>query len=308
MSTLANSADLSLYANAFGFLRQPLNFNPMNSQADVVVLGFPFDMATTGRAGARMGPGAIRRASTNLCWEEKRWPWSFKLCDNLTIEDAGDLVFEPGDAEAFTEQAEALITPWIQSNKTLLSLGGDHFITLPLLRAHHKMHGEMALIHFDAHTDTYSQGSRFDHGTMFYHAPKEGLISTEHSIQLGIRTEYDTSDHGFKVLSADQLNELSVDSIIEQIKTRVGDKPVYLTFDIDCLDPAFAPGTGTPVCGGLSTNKVLQIIRGLVGVNLIGMDVVEVSPPYDSADISALAGATLALEMLYVVARNKQSV
>jgi len=166
----------------------------------------------------------------------------------------------------------------------------------------------MALIHFDAHTDTYSQGSRFDHGTMFYHAPKEGLISTEHSIQLGIRTEYDTSDHGFKVLSADQLNELSVDSIIEQIKTRVGDKPVYLTFDIDCLDPAFAPGTGTPVCGGLSTNKVLQIIRGLVGVNLIGMDVVEVSPPYDSADISALAGATLALEMLYVVARNKQSV
>lgn len=163
----------------------------------------------------------------------------------------------------------------------------------------------MALIHFDAHTDTYSHGSRYDHGTMFYHAPNEGLISPEHSVQIGIRTEYDQKDHGFNVINAMQANDMSVDAIIEQVKGIVGDKPVYLTFDIDCLDPAFAPGTGTPVCGGLNSDKILKIIRGLQGINMVGMDVVEVSPAYDQSDITALAGATIALELLYVWTANR---
>ena len=171
---------------------------------------------------------------------------------------------------------------------------------MPLLRAHAKQYGEMALIHFDAHTDTYSNGSRYDHGTMFYHAPKEGLISREHSVQIGIRTEYKQQGHGFNVINAMEANDLSAAEIVEKIKAIVGDKPVYLTFDIDCLDPAFAPGTGTPVCGGMTSDKVLKILRNLQGINLVGMDVVEVSPAYDQSDITALAGATIALDLLYL--------
>ncbi len=300
MTTLADKPDYSLYSNAFGYLRQPLDFKPLESDADVVVIGLPFDMAVTGRSGGRMGPGAIRNASTNLAWEEKRWPWDFSLSEYIKIVDAGDLVFNCGDAADFTERTENFARKVLASGKTLLSFGGDHFVTLPLLRAHHKQFGKMALLHFDAHTDTYSEGSKFDHGTMFYHAPNEGLIDPAHSVQVGIRTEYTKEGHGFQVIDAAMANEMTADEIVAQIKARVGDMPLYVTFDIDCLDPAFAPGTGTPVCGGLTSDKALKIIRGLKGLNIVGMDVVEVAPAYDSADITALAGATLGLEMLHV--------
>ncbi|MCL1126175.1 agmatinase [Shewanella surugensis] len=304
MTTIADKADYSLYSNAFGYLRQPLDFNPVASDADVVVLGLPFDMATTGRSGGRMGPGAIRQASVNLAWEEKRWPWGFKLCEHIRIVDAGDLVYDCGDAADFTDRVEDFASAIVDSGKTLLSFGGDHFVTLPLLRAHFKKHGKMALLHFDAHTDTYSQGSRYDHGTMFYHAPKEGIIDAEHSVQIGIRTEYDKNNHAFSVIDAAEANDLSVDAIVAHIKGRIKDHPLYITFDIDCLDPAYAPGTGTPVCGGLTSDKALKIIRGLKGMNIVGMDVVEVAPAYDSAEITALAGATIGLEMLYVWAES----
>jgi agmatinase len=277
MNDLFTKPDYSLYSNAMTFMRRPLVQNPIDNDADVVVLGAPLDMATSGRPGARMGPDAIRRASVNLAWEGKKFPWDFNVFEHTSVIDAGDL----------------------------LGLGGDHFITLPLLRAYGKKYGEMALIHFDAHTDTYNQGSRYDHGTMFYHAPNEGLISPEHSVQIGIRTEYKQEGHGFNVINAMQANDMSVDEIIAQVKDIVGDKPVYLTFDIDCLDPAFAPGTGTPVCGGLNSDKVLKIIRGLQGINMVGMDVVEVSPAFDQSDITALAGATIALELLYVWTANR---
>ena len=163
----------------------------------------------------------------------------------------------------------------------------------------------MALIHFDAHTDTYDQGSKFDHGTMFYHAPNEGLIDPTHSVQIGIRTEH-SDKLGFNVISADTANDWSVAQIVEEIKVTVGNMPVYLTFDIDCLDPAYAPGTGTPVCGGITSDKALKIIRSLQGINLIGMDVVEVSPAYDHADITALAAATIATDLLHLWATQKQ--
>ncbi|MDR8524140.1 agmatinase [Shewanella fidelis] len=304
MTTIADKPDYSLYSNAFGYLRQPLDFKPLEGDADVVVLGLPFDMATTGRSGGRMGPGAIRNASVNLAWEETRWPYQFKLSEHIKVVDAGDLVYNCGDSADFTQRVEDFATKILEADKAMLSFGGDHFVTLPLLRAHYKKHGKMALLHFDAHTDTYSQGSKYDHGTMFYHAPNEGIIAAENSIQVGIRTEYDTANHLFEVIDAAAANEMTADEIVAQIRKRVGDMPLYVTFDIDCLDPAFAPGTGTPVCGGLTSDKAMKIIRGLKGMKIVGMDVVEVAPAYDSAEITALAGATLGLEMLHVWAES----
>lgn len=305
MNDLFSKIDYSLYSNAMTFCRRPYIRDPIGSDADLVILGVPLDMATSGRPGARMGPDAIRRASVNLAWESKKFPWDFNVFKRANVIDAGDLVFDCGDAEDFTYRLEAATSEILRDGKTMLALGGDHFVTLPILRAYAKHHGEMALVHFDAHTDTYANGSSYDHGTMFYHAPKEGLISPKHSVQIGIRTEYKKQDHGFNVINAMEANELSASEIVAQVRDIVGDKPVYVTFDIDCLDPAFAPGTGTPVCGGLNSDKVLKIIRGFAGMNIVGMDVVEVSPPYDHADLTSLAGATIALELMYAWAANR---
>ncbi|ENU1226336.1 MULTISPECIES: agmatinase [Providencia] len=303
-STLGNQVDNSLVSNAFGFLRFPLNFQPYSSDAEWVITGVPFDMATSGRAGSRHGPAAIRQVSTNLAWESHRWPWNFKLTDRLNVVDCGDVVFAFGDAQDMSEKLQAHTEKLLGSGKRCLTFGGDHFVTLPLLRAHAKHFGKMALVHFDAHTDTYGNGSKFDHGTMFYHAPKEGLIDPNHSVQIGIRTEHD-SDNGFTVLDAAQVNDRSVDDMVAQIKEIVGDMPVYLTFDIDCLDPAFAPGTGTPVIGGLTSDRALKLLRGIQSLNIVGMDLVEVAPAYDQSEITALAAASIALEMLYIQAAKK---
>ncbi|MGL4861353.1 MAG: agmatinase [Enterobacteriaceae bacterium] len=304
MSILAQRHDNSLISNAFGFLRLPLNFAPWESNADWVITGIPFDMATSGRSGARGGPGAIRQVSTHLAWEARRWPWPFALQERLQIVDCGDLVFDFGDAGDMSERLQAHTEKLLQQGKRALSLGGDHFVTLPLLRAHARTFGKMALIHFDAHTDTYAHGSKFDHGCMFYHAPREGLIDPHHSVQIGIRTDYD-ANAGFTVLDAALVNDTPVPDLLHTIKQTVGELPIYLTFDIDCLDPAYAPGTGTPVCGGLSTDRALKILRGLHTLNIVGMDVVEVAPAYDHAEQTALAAATIALEMLYLQAARK---
>lgn len=302
--TLGNETDNSLISNAFGFLRFPLNFQPYSSDADWVITGVPFDMATSGRAGTRHGPGAIRQISTNLAWEGHRWPWHFDMRERLKVVDCGDLVFNFGDAQDMSDKLQAHTEKLLAAGKRCLTFGGDHFVTLPLLRAHAKHFGKLALVHFDAHTDTYANGSKFDHGTMFYHAPNEGLIDPQHSVQIGIRTEHDTNN-GFTVLDAAQVNDRGVDDLVAQIKEIVGSLPVYLTFDIDCLDPAFAPGTGTPVVGGLTTDKALKMLRALQPLNIVGMDLVEVSPAYDQSDITALAGATIALDMLYLQAAKK---
>ncbi|MCC4798108.1 agmatinase [Enterovibrio norvegicus] len=305
MENIFDRKDDSLYSNAYSFLRLPMVQDPTKVNADVVVLGMPYDMATTGRSGARLGPDAVRRASVNLAWEGHRYPWPFDLRERCNIVDAGDLIFACGDSEDFCNTAASAASKILASGKTLLSLGGDHFITLPLLRAHHDKHGVMALIHFDAHTDTYSQGSRYDHGTMFYHAPKEGLIDANKSVQIGIRTDYEKDGHGFNVICAEAANDMTPDDIAIHIKAIVGDMPVYITFDIDCLDPAHAPGTGTPVVGGITSDKALRILRGLLGINLVGMDVVEVSPPFDNSEITALAGATIATELLHLWASSQ---
>jgi agmatinase len=292
-----------MFSNAFSYLGLP--FSRDIDSADLVVLGIPYDMGTTGRAGTRHGPQGIRIASANLRWEQKRWPWNFAVKERLAAIDYGDLEFKPGESVSMIDCVIEHVGNIQAKGKKTLSFGGDHFVTLPLLRAVHLHHGTVALIHFDAHTDTYKDSNEYDHGCMFYHAPLEGLIDASQSIQLGIRTEYDIDDHGFEVLTAEQINDMGTADIVQIIRQRVGSMPVYVTFDIDCLDPAFAPGTGTPVVGGISTDKALQIIRGLQGLKIVGADIVEVAPAYDHAEITTLAAATIGLDILYLVASQE---
>ena len=297
--------DTSMFSNVFSFLGLPLSRDLSDDSVDAVIMGVPYDLGTSGRAGTRSGPNGIRQASANLRWEEQRWPWTFTLADRLSAADYGDAQFLWGDSEDMLAKVEEHAAKITSAGKTLISLGGDHFVTLPLLRGHAKTHGKLALIHFDAHTDTYDEEEKYNHGCMFFRAPREGLIDTSKSIQIGIRTDYDRPNHEFQVIDAHQANEQSVADTVAAIRARVGDGPAYLTFDIDCLDPAYAPGTGTPVVGGMTTSKVLRILQGIADLNIVGFDVVEVSPAYDHADITALAGATLALQFLYMRASRK---
>lgn len=294
-------------ANSFGgavsFFRTP--FGRDLAGIDVAVMGVPLDIATTNRPGARLGPRAIRNASMSLAWE-RPWPWKTDPLKALEVVDYGDCEHEPGGDLRSVEHIEAWITRILDAGTAALLLGGDHFITYPSVRAHYQKHGPLALIHFDAHTDTWpSSGQGVNHGTMFYQAAKEGLVLPEHSIQIGIRTTNDDT-LGYGIVSAADVHGQSAAAIVERIKQRVGDHPAYITFDIDCLDPAFAPGTGTPVPGGLSSFQALNIIRGLLGIQLIGMDVVEVAPAYDHAEVTALAAAQIAIELLALYAECKQ--
>ena len=273
----------------------------------VVISGVPYDQSTTGRPGASYGPASIRSASANLAWELRRWPWDFSVFDVLGVIDWGDLSLDSTEKNQMPSAVQQHASQILQADKTMLTFGGDHYISLPLLREHAKKFGPVALIHFDAHTDAEREPDQHHHGTMFFHACNEGIIEPGRSVQIGIRTEYIQDDHPFTVLDADWVMDHKTGEILDTVKGVIGNHPVYVTFDIDCLDPSFAPGTGTPVVGGLSTALALKIIRGLTGCNLIGMDIVEVSPPYDHADITSLAAATLGLEFLYVLAANRKA-
>ncbi|NBF02081.1 agmatinase [Pseudomonas sp. Fl5BN2] len=295
------------YAGITSFMRR--RYSRDLRGVDLVVSGVPFDTATTNRPGARFGPRGIRAASAGIAWE-RHWPWAFDPFEHLAVIDYGDCAFDHGTPQSVPESIETHARRILDAGCAMLTLGGDHFISYPLLKAHHRRHGPLALIHFDAHSDTWpdEEGQRIDHGTMFWHAAREGLVDPARSVQIGLRTTND--DHqGFQVLDARQVHRLGCEAIAAAIRERVGDHPVYLTFDIDCLDPAFAPGTGTPVCGGLSTTQALEILGSLRGINLVGMDLVEVAPAYDHAEITSLAGATLAMEMLCLyAARHKVDV
>jgi agmatinase len=295
----------NMYANVFSFLNLPFCDDISQSDADVAVLGLPYDLATSGRAGTRSGPNAIRQASANLRWEEARWPWQFKLADKLKVVDCGDVGFYQGDHEAFVKACEERAGEILAAGKKLLSLGGDHYVALPLLRQHAARHGKLALVHFDAHTDTDEDGWIYDHGAMFHHARMEGLLDDSRCVQVGIRTWYEQDSHPFRVIDANTCCSQAPESISAAIRETVGDGPVYVSFDIDCLDPAFAPGTGTPVAGGLSSNHVLAILRGLGDLDLVGMDIVEVAPAYDVSQVTALVAATLGLDFLYLLADRK---
>jgi agmatinase len=285
-----------------GFLECPSVDDPAASDGNVVVIGVPYDLATTGRAGAREGPDAIRRASPHISWEHQRWPWRFALHDRIRLVDAGDVEFQTGDSRSMVAALQTTARSVIAAGKTLLTFGGDHFISLPILREHAAKYGPISLVHFDAHADTEDVEGEFNHGNMFLHAQREGLIDPARSVQVGIRTEYAYETYPMTVLDATWVHEHSPSETAAKIASVVGNGPSYLSFDIDCLDPAFAPGTGTPHPGGLSTRLALEILRGLVGCNLVGMDIVEVAPAYDHAEITALAAASIAAEFLYVLA------
>ncbi|MDH3646822.1 MAG: agmatinase [Gammaproteobacteria bacterium] len=292
-------ADSSTYANVFSYLGLPLS-RRIDDTVDAVVMGVPYDLATSARAGARSGPSAIRQASVQLRWEEKRWPWRFSLRDATNIVDYGDLSFGAGDSAGMVKSVVEHADRIFSAGKFLLTFGGDHFISLPLLRAAARQHKRIALVHFDAHTDTEKSDLEFYHGSMFDVAMREKLFDPAHAIQVGIRTEYDYDSHVLSVLDAAWANEHSTEETIAKIVARSGGLPVYLSIDIDCLDPAFAPGTGTPVAGGLSSDRLLRIVRGLSSLNIIAADIMEVAPAYDSSEITALAAATLGLELLYL--------
>lgn len=293
------------FAGVLSFLRRP--YSDDATGADVAVLGVPYDNATTDRPGTRFGPRAIRAASCGLA-ELKSFPWGFDPFATLKVVDAGDCVVNHHLPDTVIPSIEAAATRILDAGASLLTLGGDHFITYALLKAHAAKHGPLALLQFDSHCDTWpdwTQGATsFNHGSMFLRAGKEGLIDLEHSLQVGLRS-YNDSAHGFEILTAPWLLRNGVDATLAAIKERVGDAKVYISFDIDFLDPAYAPGTGTPVCGGPATWQALAILRGLGDLDLIGMDIVEVSPPYDHAEITALAAATLAHDYLCLQAVRK---
>jgi len=292
------------FGGAVSFFRTP--FGRDLNGIDVAVMGVPMDIATTNRSGARLGPRAIRNASMSLAWE-RPWPWKTDPLQALKVVDYGDCENNLGGGLVSVRHIEGWVDQILDAGSAALLLGGDHFITYPSLRAHHKKHGTISLIHFDAHTDTWpSSGDGINHGTMFYQAAKEGIVDPSTSIQIGIRTTNDDT-LGYEIASAIDVHDQGTAEIIRRIRERVGNNPAYITFDIDCLDPAFAPGTGTPVPGGLSSYQALAILRGLVGINLVGMDVVEVAPAYDHAELTALAGAQIGIELLALYAECRQA-
>jgi len=269
---------------------------------DLAVTGVPLDTATTNRPGARFGPRAVRAASSIMAWE-RPYGMEFDPFDRLAVIDYGDCYLDLGRPETVPATIEEHAAKIIANGTGLLTLGGDHFIAWPLMKAHARKFGApLALLHFDAHSDTWADDDgRVSHGTMFYHGVRDGTIDAPGSLQIGLRT-HNPDTMGFNVLDAAWVHANGIDAVVRETRRVFGDRPVYVSFDIDCLDPSFAPGTGTPVCGGLSSHQVLGILRGLRGINIVGMDVVEVAPAYDVGEITALAAAHVAMELVCLYA------
>jgi agmatinase len=269
--------------------------------ARFAVAGIPFDIGTTNRAGARFAPQAVRHASRMLVDGDNPHGWRDPL--KLGAADIGDFAIALGDIPASLE----LIQRQAAQVGHLVAIGGDHTVTLALLRALvAKLGRPVGLVHFDAHLDTWPDnfGQALAHGSPFFHAIQEGLIEPARTIQIGIRSPVQreihdwTRERGVRIVTAEQVHETSPAAVAQLVKETVGAEPAYLTFDIDALDPAFAPGTGTPEVGGLSTWQAMGILRRLDGVDFRGMDVVEVCPPYDHAEITALAAASVAWQYM----------
>jgi agmatinase len=279
--------------------------------AAVAILGAPFDSGTSYRPGARFGPAAVRAASKLLRpWhpELDAHPWG-----DQQVADAGDAAINPFDLEAAVGDVERAASAVLEAAERLVTIGGDHTIALPLLRAVTARRGPCALVHFDAHLDTWDTyfGASYTHGTPFRRAAEERLLDLEHSVHVGIRGPlYSSSDLkddaalGYAVISTTQISSAGVPAALARILDRVGDRPLYVSVDIDVLDPAHAPGTGTPEPGGLTTRELQALLRGLAGLEIVAADVVEVSPPYDHAEVTALAAAQLAYELLALMARS----
>jgi agmatinase len=292
---LRSAATDPTYAGVLSFMRR--KYSKVLEDVDAVVLGIPFDAAVSNRPGARFGPQAIRRASA-IFDNDPQYPFARDLFEQMSVIDYGDVLLDYGNHGETPARIEAQASEILASGAYLLGLGGDHFVTWPLLKAHAAKHGPLALVHFDAHQDTWDDdGQRIDHGSFVCRAVREGVIDPTASIQIGIRTEA-PENFGIRITPGYEVEDLSAQAIADQILAHVGNRPCYLTFDIDCLDPAFAPGTGTPVAGGPSSAKMLSVLRKLGPLDIRGSDIVEVAPAYDHADITAIAGATVAMYML----------
>jgi agmatinase len=280
---------------------------------DAAVVGIPFDTATSFRTGARFGPEAIRSASALL--RPYHPVLDVNVPETISVVDYGDLPVAPGDVEGTYRQIESGLAPLVDAGVFTLVLGGDHSITLAELRAHARRHGPLALVHLDAHTDTWDEyfGQRYFHGTPFKRAVEEGLLEPSASLQAGMRGSlYAASDLddarslGFTVVPSEELRALGPDGYARAVRERAEDRPVFLSFDIDFLDPAFAPGTGTPEVAGFSTAEAVGFLRALRGLALVGCDVVEVAPSYDGpGQPTALAGANVALDLLALYALTR---
>lgn len=280
---------------------------------DVAILGVPFDSGTSYRPGARFGPQAIRQASRHL--RTNFHPaYDTEPFKTIQVADAGDVACNPYNIDEAIAQIEAAADALYQKAPVIVSLGGDHTIAVPLLRSVNKVVGQVALVHFDAHLDTWDTyfGAPYTHGTPFRRAAEEGLFNDDTSMHVGIRGPLYSPDDlandkelGFRIVHCDELESHGVEHVVKRIRKRVGDQPLYLSIDIDVLDPAHAPGTGTPEIAGITSRELVGIIRGLQGLNLVAADVVEVAPAYDHAEITSLAAATIAFEMVNLVACHK---
>ena len=298
------------FENVFGgapsFLRR--RYTKDLRGADLAVTGVPFDQAVTNRTGTRLGPRALREASL-LQPVDKPYGWDFNLFTEIAVADYGDLAFDYARVAEFPQVLSDHIAGMLAQDVGVLTLGGDHFITLPILRAFAERFGPMAVIQFDAHTDTWADDDmeRIDHGTFLYKAVKLGLVDVARSVQIGIRTD-NPDTLGLSIIDAREVHRLGPEAVAAQVRAIVGHGPAYLTFDIDALDPAFAPGTGTPVWGGLSSHQAAVILREIAGLSIVGGDVVEVSPPYDTTGATAIAGAHVGTEILCLMAAARAGV
>ena len=281
------------------------------AKADIAVVGIPFDAGTSFRPGARFGPAHIRESSRLLRpYNPAQDAFPFALAQ---VVDAGDIAVNPFNIPEAMEQITAGVDELLDQDIRLVTLGGDHTIAYPILKSLHKKHGPVTVIHFDAHLDTWDTyfGAPLTHGTPFRRASEEGLIDLESCLHVGIRGPlYDKSDLlddtklGFQVITSIDMDKLGMDAIVELVRKRVGNKPVYVSIDVDVLDPAFAPGTGTPEMGGFSSRELLALVRSLDAVNVIGADIVEVAPQYDHAQITGIAASHLAYELITLLARS----
>ncbi len=284
------------------------------SHCDVAIVGIPFDAGTSYRPGARFGPQAIRQASRHLRTQYHP-AYDTEPFAEQQVADAGDIACNPYNIEKAVVEIQKAATELLGKADRIISLGGDHTIALPLLRAVNHYHGPVALVHFDAHLDTWDTyyGAPYTHGTPFRRAAEEKLFLEGASMHVGIRGPLYSRDDlkkdkelGFKVIHCDEFQSEGIDHVVKRIRDRVGDNPMYLSIDIDVLDPAHAPGTGTPEIAGMTTRELVGVLRGLAGLNIISADVVEVSPAYDHAELTSLSAATTVFEITNLFAYSKK--
>jgi len=284
------------------------------SHCDVAIVGIPFDAGTSYRPGARFGPQAIRQASRHLRTQYHP-AYDTEPFAEQQVADAGDISCNPYNIEKAVLEIQKGATELLGKVDRIISLGGDHTIALPLLRAVNHYHGPVALVHFDAHLDTWDTyyGAPYTHGTPFRRAAEEKLFLESASMHVGIRGPLYSRDDlkndkelGFKVIHCDEFQSEGIDHVVKRIRDRVGDNPMYLSIDIDVLDPAHAPGTGTPEIAGMSSRELVGVLRGLAGLNIISADVVEVSPAYDHAELTSLSAATTVFEITNLFAYSKK--